>query len=164
VTLPGEMLDACLANDAPRARAAADFSFPEDFASASEWIAFRRNQVIADAAWELWSLRGMILRDERRMIGFTSFHGPPGINSLEAEDAVEIGYTVFEEDRGRGFATETARAMMDWARREHGIRRFISSIEPGNAPSIHIIEKLGFRRIGLVLEGEEIFELIDPRI
>jgi len=60
---------------------------------------------------------------------------------------------------GRGYATEAAQRLMDWARAEHGVRRFISSTTPDNAPSLRVHEKLGFRRTGQVVDGEIIFEL-----
>ena len=159
VVLSGELIDALLADDLPRARELAAFSFPDDFARQCEWLSVRRSQVLADPTWEPWSLRAIVLRDEQRMVGSANFHGPPGINSLDAPAAAEIGYTVFPECRQRGYATETARAMLDWARREHAVQHFISSIEPDNAPSIRVIEKLGYAATGLMLDGEAIFEL-----
>jgi RimJ/RimL family protein N-acetyltransferase len=50
--------------------------------------------------------------------------------------------------------------MLEWARREHGVRHFISAIEPSNAPSIRVIEKLGFTPLGLMVDSEAIFELL----
>lgn len=162
VVLSGELLDACLADDMPRARQLAAFAFPNDLARRCEWMSIRRNEVLADPAWEPWSLRAMVLRDEQRMVGFTSFHGPPGINDTGTAGAAEVGYTVFPEFRCQGYATETCRAMLGWARREHGVRHFISGIEPSNGPSIRVIEKLGFTPMGLMIEGEAIFELRVP--
>jgi RimJ/RimL family protein N-acetyltransferase len=162
VLLPGALLDACLAGDMSGARAQVNFAIPDDFDGADEWIGLRRAQVLADPTWEPWSLRAMVLRDDCRMVGFTSFHGPPGVNSLDAPDAAEIGYTVFPSHQSRGLATETARAMVGWATRTHGIRRFISSIEPTNTASLRVIAKLGFEPLNLVLDGEAIFELRLP--
>jgi RimJ/RimL family protein N-acetyltransferase len=161
VVLSGELLDACLADDLPRAHQLAAFAFQDEYFPrlGGEWISIRRSQVLADAAWEPWSLRAMVLRDEQRMVGFTSFHGPPGINDTGTAGAAEVGYTVFPEFRCRGYATETCRAMLEWARREHGVRHFISGIEPSNGPSIRVIEKLGFTPMGLIVDGESIFEL-----
>ena len=93
------------------------------------------------------------------MVGFVNFHGPPGVNDIAAPDAVELGWTVFSAHRGKGYATETARALMDWATSDHGIRRFVSSTTPDNAPSLRVHEKLGFVRTGAIVDGEIIFEL-----
>jgi RimJ/RimL family protein N-acetyltransferase len=160
--LPGDVLDACLADELERAQRLAGFTLQEDFGRADEWVGKRRDQVLADPSWEPWSLRAIVLRSEQRMVGSTSFHGPPGVNSLDAPDAVEVGYTVIPEFRGLGYATETCRAMLAWARQEHGVRHFISSIEPTNAPSIRVIEKLGFSPVGVMLDGEAIFRLRVP--
>jgi ribosomal-protein-alanine N-acetyltransferase len=123
-------------------------------------VRFRRDQVSVRPAWLPWSLRAIVLRDPARvMVGYANFHGPPGVNDLGRPDAAETGYTVFESYRSRGFATETAQAMMDWAAREHGVRHFISGVAPNNAPSLRVNDKLGFARTGDVVDGEIIFEL-----
>jgi RimJ/RimL family protein N-acetyltransferase len=163
VVLSAELLDACLANDLPRAHQLATFVFPDEFPlGARELISMRREQVLADAAWEPWSLRAMVLRDQQRMVGFANFHGPPGFNDTGTAGAAEVGYTVFAEFRCQGYATEACRAMLEWARREHGVRHFISGVEPSNGPSIRVIEKLGFTPMGLMVDGEFIFELRVP--
>ncbi len=123
----------------------------------------RRAQVQEHPAWLPWSLRAIVLREpERVMVGFANFHGPPGVNDLGAPGAAETGYTVFSAYRGRGFATEVAQAMMDWAAREHGVRHFISGVTPDNAASLRVNEKLGFLRTGDLIDGEIIFELKRP--
>jgi ribosomal-protein-alanine N-acetyltransferase len=162
VVLSGALLDACLADDRARVREVATFTVPDEFPGDDEWIGKRRSQVIADPTWAPWSLRAIVLRDVQCMVGFTSFHGPPGINSTNDPTAVEVGYTVFQEFRRRGYATEACQLMLEWARRGHSIRHFISSIDPSNTPSLRVIEKLGFTSMGLMLDGESIFELRLP--
>jgi RimJ/RimL family protein N-acetyltransferase len=93
------------------------------------------------------------------MVGYVNFHGPPGVNDIAAPDAVELGWTVFARHRRRGYATETARALMEWATRAFGIRRFVSATTSENRPSLRVHEKLGFARTGQVVDGEIIFEL-----
>jgi len=93
------------------------------------------------------------------MVGFVNFHGAPGVNDTATPGALELGWTVFADDRRHGYATETANALMDWAAREHRVRHFISSTTPDNTPSLRVHEKLGFARTGEVVEGEVIFEL-----
>lgn len=94
------------------------------------------------------------------MVGHAGFHGPPGINGLQAGDAVEVGYTVFPEARGRGYAQEAALALMRWAEREHRVRRFVASVAPDNEPSLAIVEKLGFAQIGEQWDAEDGLELV----
>ena len=87
------------------------------------------------------------------MVGYVNFHGPPGVNDTATPNAVELGWTVFPSQRRKGYATETARVLMDWAATEHGIRRFVSSTTPDNAPSLRVHDKLGFARTGQVVEA-----------
>ena len=72
--------------------------------------------------------------------------------------AVELGYFVMPGWRRRGLAEEAARAMMDWARRVHGVRRFVVSIGPANAASVAMARKLGFVRIGSHVDEEDGYE------
>jgi RimJ/RimL family protein N-acetyltransferase len=58
---------------------------------------------------------------------------------------IEIGWTLGREHWGRGYATEAATAVRDWALGELGLERLISLIQPGNAASIRVAEKLGER-------------------
>ena len=159
--MPLLVLDAFVDGNADKARELVDYGVPADFpdAAAAEVLEVRRLQLAADPARAPWSVRAMVRRDDRVMVGFVNFHGPPGVNDIEASDAAELGWTVFPEHRRQGYATETGRRLMDWARAEYGVRRFISSTTPGNAPSLRVHEKLGFHPTGEVVDGEIIFEL-----
>ncbi len=131
--------------------------FPDDDQKA--FLRFRRGQLMTDPARLPWSVRAMVLRVERRMVGYVNFHGAPGVNDTNVDGALELGWTVFPRDQRKGYATETATALMDWATRTEGIRHFISSTTAENAASLRVHEKLGFARTGEVVEGEVIFEL-----
>jgi ribosomal-protein-alanine N-acetyltransferase len=155
------VLDAFLIGDREAARELVDFDIPAEFpGDALDLVRFRRGQIAGRPAWLPWSLRAVVLREPQRvMVGYANFHGPPGVNDIGRVGAVETGYTIFAVHRGRGFATELAQAMMDWAANEHGVRHFISGVTPDNAPSLRVNEKLGFTRTGDIVDGEIIFEL-----
>jgi RimJ/RimL family protein N-acetyltransferase len=55
----------------------------------------------------------------------------------------ELAWGLTSRYWGRGYATEAARAVRDWARRERGIERPISMIEPANTASARVAERLG---------------------
>jgi RimJ/RimL family protein N-acetyltransferase len=55
----------------------------------------------------------------------------------------ELGWTLAREHWGRGYATEGARAVRDWARRERGLERLISLIHPDNVASQRVAARLG---------------------
>ena len=78
----------------------------------------------------------------------------------------EIGYEVIPEERRKGYASEAAEALMTWAGREHGVRRFRASVGPWNKPSLALVRPLGFKRVGVQIDdvdGKElVFELEQP--
>lgn len=56
---------------------------------------------------------------------------------------VEIGWTVFREHWGHGYATEAALVLRDWGVAEHELTRLISLIRPENVRSVRVAEKIG---------------------
>ncbi len=124
------------------------------------FLRFRLRQMREDAGFEEWSVRAVVLPDgERPMIGHAGFHGPPGVNAIKAAEAVELGYTIFEPFRRRGYATEVVRALIAWAEAEHGIRHFIASVGPWNEPSLAMMRRLGFMETGRHWDEEDGEEL-----
>jgi len=91
------------------------------------------------------------------VIGHCGFHGPP-----KAVGRAEIGYTVFQKFRSRGYATEAAQGLIEWARLT-GERKVFASVAPTNGPLLAVMNKLGFRHIGDQMDeidGKElVFEL-----
>jgi RimJ/RimL family protein N-acetyltransferase len=118
-----------------------------------------------DPAYEPWSLRAMVLRSERSMVGHIGFHTAPGDEYLApySPGAVEYGFTVFEPYRRRGYAREAALAMMHWAGEVHNQQTFVVSIRPDNGPSLGLAAQLGFVKIGHHIDEvdgwEDIFQL-----
>ena len=168
--IPLELLDALIADDREAVSRLAGYSVPSDFPAAETervdgkgellgFLRFRRDQLRRDPDRYPWSLRAIVRRTDQRMIGFVNFHGPPGVNDVAEGDAVELGWSVFAPERRKGYATETALALMEWATRVHGIKRFISATTPDNVASLRVHEKIGFRRTGEIVDGEIIFEL-----
>ena len=156
-----DLLDALIDDHRAVIDAMVPYDIPATFPDSEqrEFLRFRRGQLSADPARYPWSLRAIVLRSERRMVGYVNFHGAPGVNDTNTDQAVELGWTVFAADQKRGYATETAIALMAWATEEHGIRHFISSTTPENAASLRVHEKLGFARTGEFIDGEVIFDL-----
>ncbi|HEY3218681.1 MAG TPA: GNAT family N-acetyltransferase [Candidatus Limnocylindria bacterium] len=159
--LDAPLLDALIVRDRAAIKRLAPYAIPTDFPDDEqrEFLRLRRGQLAADPARRPWSVRAIVLRAERRMVGYVNFHGAPGVNDTNTSGALELGWTVFPRDRRKGYATETAALLMEWAARTHGIDHFISSTTPANAASLRVHEKLGFARTGEVVEGEVIFEL-----
>lgn len=83
-------------------------------------------------------------------------HEPPdaflGWVLLIPEDArgpeVEIGWRLPVAARGRGYATEAARAVLAHGLDTLGLARIVADIRPENAASIRVAEKIGMRAAG----------------
>jgi RimJ/RimL family protein N-acetyltransferase len=56
---------------------------------------------------------------------------------------VEIGYRLRRSSWGNGYATEAARAVRDYAFTVRGRKRLIALIDPSNAASLRVAEKIG---------------------
>jgi len=63
---------------------------------------------------------------------------------MAIENEVELGYTFSTEHWGYGYATESAKAMRDFAFRELKLSSIVSAIAPGNLASKNVARKLGF--------------------
>ena len=61
----------------------------------------------------------------------------------------ELGYLLAREHWGRGIASEAVSAVIDRLFAE-GQRRVFADTDPDNAPSIALLERLGFQREGLL--------------
>ncbi|MGP1395762.1 MAG: GNAT family N-acetyltransferase [Inquilinaceae bacterium] len=75
----------------------------------------------------------------RPMIGHVGLFNPEGWPGLE------IGWALDRAAWGRGLATEAALAVRDHAFARLGVDRLISVIQPGNARSIAVAERIGGR-------------------
>ncbi|CAM5488756.1 Ribosomal N-acetyltransferase YdaF OS=Afipia felis OX=1035 GN=ydaF_3 PE=4 SV=1 [Afipia felis] len=76
-----------------------------------------------------------------------------GLASLtwERQDAPELGYCFAVEHWGKGFGTEAARALIDFAFEEFAIDEVRSGARVANPASRHVLEKCGFQWTGVEL-------------
>jgi RimJ/RimL family protein N-acetyltransferase len=65
----------------------------------------------------------------------------------------EIGYILFPDGRGRGYATRTVRLVADWVLGDLGLGRLQARTSLGNVASERVLERVGFRREGLARSG-----------
>jgi [ribosomal protein S5]-alanine N-acetyltransferase len=156
-----EATAACLAGDLARARRLLGAAIPEEVLERTSSLEYGQARLAEDAQYRPWSTRAMILPQSSTMIGHIRFHGRP-----DAEGAVEFGYRVFTPYRGHGYATEAARAVMQWAHATFGVGRFIASVAPDNHPSLRLIARLGFVRVGSQMDEidgpEDVFLCVLP--
>ena len=88
-------------------------------------------------------------------VGFIDVAGWPGF---------ELGWLIARPHWGKGYASEAAKAAYNYAIGTLKRDRVISLIVPGNARSMKVAEKLGFRRDGMVeMMGRQAIVYADRR-
>jgi RimJ/RimL family protein N-acetyltransferase len=77
-------------------------------------------------------------------IGYVGLHRAP--ESVPFAPAVEVGWRLAHEHWGNGYATEGARAAIDFGFREARLDEIVSFTVPANVRSWHVMERLGMTR------------------
>jgi RimJ/RimL family protein N-acetyltransferase len=89
-----------------------------------------------------WELRGYglwVVERAGELIGRIGLLNPEGWPGLE------VGWLLGRHAWGHGYATEAARASVEYAWRELGAQELISLIAPDNTPSQRVAQRLGMR-------------------
>ncbi len=68
-------------------------------------------------------------------------------------DSYELGYTFNRNYWGKGYASESAKALMQYAFTELSARRIIAEADIRNTRFCRLLEKLGFRREGVFIQS-----------
>lgn len=72
---------------------------------------------------------------------------------LDADNRrAEIGFALLPEARGRGLMTRAVSAALDFGFAQMNLHRVEANVDPDNEPSIRLLQRLGFRREGLLRE------------
>ena len=115
--------------------------FPEAIGSTLEHL---RNAPDGDRSWSMYFF---VDPSTGRLLGSGGFAGPP------ITRAVEIGYEVAPEFRGRGIGVSAARALVQRAVASGEVDDVVAHTLPGPNPSTGVLRSLGF---------EHLDELEDP--
>ncbi|WP_432664926.1 GNAT family N-acetyltransferase [Wukongibacter baidiensis] len=90
--------------------------------------------------------------------------GACGYNYTKNDSEIELIYHFAKKHWGKGYATEAGRACIEYARKNLHIDKIIASVDPNHNSSRRILEKLGFKYIGMkwfedTKQDEPYFEL-----
>jgi RimJ/RimL family protein N-acetyltransferase len=119
---------------------------PESAAGVEEWLAKTVHQRRLDG-------EGVHLVMIDRAAG--EIVGSTGLRDVNWEaGSTEIGYGVRADRRGRGHATEAARAVGRWALTDGGLRRIQLQARLDNIASIRAAERAGYHREGTLRLAE----------
>ncbi|MGJ3262975.1 MAG: GNAT family N-acetyltransferase [Salinarimonas sp.] len=119
----------------------------------SDAAAARFRRAFAARGWGLWAVE---VKGGAPFVGFTGLNPAPG--DLPVAPAVEVGWRLAAEHWGRGYATEAARAAVDFAFARLRPPEVVSFTVPQNTRSIAVMS-----RIGLVRDPAGDFDMPAPR-
>ncbi len=108
-----------------------------DRKDAEEWIE-RNLRRYADDGHGIYA---MVLKVSRAVIGDCGV----ATQQIEGRPEFEVGYHLRRDQWGHGYATEAARACMDYAFRDLAAEKVVSLIRPENGPSRRVAERNGMQ-------------------
>lgn len=146
-----EMLDAALEQDWPTlSRLLGGVDFAEGWTHFPEAILWMRDRLQDEPEESPWWNYLVIHREDARLVGSCGFKGPP-----EPNGSVEIGYEIADAYQGRGLATESARALTEWAMQQSGVKNVVACTLAEENASVHILRKLGYQFVGEKVDIED---------
>lgn len=92
---------------------------------------------------------GYLTIDDRECVGTCAFKAAP------MDDRVEIAYFIFPGNEDHGVATQMAQRLIKIARCNAPMVRIYAQTLPEKNASTRVLEKLGFRKIGVVQHPED---------
>ena len=140
IPMPAAVADA-LPEDRATAVRLLDATVP-DYWPQADLVDVLPMQAAASPDAERFGVWLIIERQTNTVVGDIGFMGPPEGGS------VEIGFSVIPDRRRRGYATDAARAIVEWALREPSIQRVTARSDVDNEASSRVLHAVGFSRVG----------------
>ena len=113
-------------------------------------LAWRVPQVMADESSNKWFMRWIVLQENQKIIGSTSFHRVPDENGL-----LDIGLGIDERFHTQGFGYEAVKGMWEWVSKDPLVKILRYTVSPTNLASIALINKFDFPKIGQQIDEED---------
>lgn len=108
---------------------------PYSLKDAADWIEKTHKDFETREAFQF----AVVLKETGEVIGGA------GIHSINWDNRkAEVGYLIRKQDRGKGYATETARLLLDHAFKDLQLNKIGARMFTENTPSQKIVEKCGF--------------------
>lgn len=90
---------------------------------------------------------GIALKENDQIIGTSTLY-----NFDEKNRRAEIGYALNRTFWGNGFVNEALNALFKFAFEELNLHRIEADVDPNNAASVKVLERLGFEKEGFLRE------------
>jgi [ribosomal protein S5]-alanine N-acetyltransferase len=155
--LSAEAIEALLDGDADRLRSLTGAEFPLPvapppyMADSLPVVRDRLRSHSEEAGWWNWLVQR---QDTGEALGSVAFGGVP-----DPTGAVLIGYAMYPDGEGYGYATEAVRALVEWAFAQPEVRVVRALAPVWNTPAVHVAEKVGMRPVASN-EDDEVGEVL----
>ena len=138
------------------------------------WFPLRRSMTEAETAEFLaWVLsvhadpvcpvfHAVVERESGALAGWAGLSVPEFLP--EVLPAVEVGWRLGSDFRGRGYATEAAAAALSWGFDALELEEIVSIHEPDNVPSGQVMDRLGFGPASATVDPKRGFPLLVRRL
>jgi RimJ/RimL family protein N-acetyltransferase len=113
-------------------------------------LAWRVPRVKEEPATNKWFVRWIVLKENREIIGSTSFHGAP-----DEQGMMEIGLGIESQYQSQGYAKEALLGMWRWVLNFPEVKTLRYTVSPENLPSIAVIKYFGFDFKGQQIDEED---------
>ena len=115
-----------------------------------EFIESRYRKSYADNGFGLWAVE---LKGDKTVVGICGF-----VKRDSLPDA-DIGFAFLPQYEKKGYAFESASAVMEYGREKLGLKRVLAITTQSNESSGRLLEKLGFKYDGLIRQPHDPEEL-----
>ncbi|WDZ87475.1 GNAT family N-acetyltransferase [Micromonospora cathayae] len=109
-----------------------------------------------DGWYGIWAAES---RATGQVVGTTMIKQLPGLDDATLTDDIEVGWHLHPECWGQGYATETARALIEREWAHTGTELIHAVVSPANEASKAVARRLGMTHVGLRTDwygGEEV--------
>ena len=114
-----------------------EYTTEQPLSSLAEVRELLRTRPLADYQRYGYGRLACIERHTGRLIGFS------GLKFLDDLQQVDVGYRFLPDCWGKGYATESSRAVIEHGFQELGLSRIIGLVMPQNTPSARVLQKVG---------------------
>ncbi len=115
-------------------------------------LRYRHEALTADPACAPYLLHAALV--DGAYVGRIGCHAAP-----DATGTVEIGYAVTSPWRRQGIGGQVVEMFLRWLE-DQGVARALASVAPDNEPSMRLLTKRGFVRVGEHWDDEDGLELV----
>ena len=149
VPMTVEAIDALIAEDREALEAEVGAAFPDPLTAPPETgdvLAFFREVVTRETEWVP---RFIVLREPPTVVGSGGAMPP------DVDGRCVVGYGIYPEHEGNGYATEATLGLIAAYREHVDVRTIAATIHPYNHASRRVAEKAGMRVVGEVMDPDE---------